>query len=209
MLTTILMFVLLFACVAMLYTDGLWSNTIRLVNVIMAALLAMNFFEPMAGWLENQQPSYTYMWDFISFWALFIVFSLIFRMLTDSVSKVKVKFLKIADQIGSGLLALWIGWIMVEITLMSLNMAPLGRNCLMESFSTKTEERMVIGFAPDRQWLAFTQKMSQGAYAYSDNEKTMFDPNGEFLPKYATRRAMLESNVQKTGALKADTVPGM
>ena len=48
-----LLFVVLFATVAMLYAEGMWGNAIRLVNVITAALLATNFYEPLGNWLEN------------------------------------------------------------------------------------------------------------------------------------------------------------
>jgi hypothetical protein len=202
------MFLVLFACVAMLYNDGMWSNAIRLVNVITAALLAMNYFEPLANWLEQQQPAYTYFWDFLSLWGLFIVFSIIFRLITDRLSKVKVKFLKIADRIGSGILSLWIGWIMLCFTMVSLHTAPLARNCLGGSFMP--EEKMVMDLAPDRQWLGFTQKMSLETYARSVNEadwkaeKTIFDPQGIFLLKYATKRANLESHVKTNNALKVN-----
>jgi uncharacterized membrane protein required for colicin V production len=212
MIITVLMLAILFACVAMLYNEGMWSNSIRLINVITAALLAMNFFEPAADWLEDQAPGYSYFWDFVAIWGLFIIFSLIFRLITDRLSQVKVKFLKITDQIGSGVLALWIGWVMVGFTLMSLNTAPLARNSFNGSFSSKTEDRMVLGYAPDRQWLGFTQKMSLEAYAHSATEaewkakKTIFDPQSEFLPKYATRRANLESNVKDKGSLTVSSL---
>ena len=69
------MFVILFACVAMCYAEGMWSNAIRLINVVTAGLLAVNFFEPLARWLDGMQPSYTYLWDYLSLWALFAVFA--------------------------------------------------------------------------------------------------------------------------------------
>ena len=206
MVVTLLMFAILFACMAMLYNDGMWSNAIRLINVITAALLATNFFEPAADWLEQQAPTYSYFCDFVALWGLFIVFALIFRLITDKVSQVKVRFLKITDQIGSTVLALWIGWVMVGFTLTTLNAAPLARNALNGGLSSSTDNRMVLGFAPDRQWLAFTQKMSLDTYAHSGSEaerkKTTFDPHGEFLIKYASRRAALESNVTEKGQLR-------
>ena len=58
MIVTVLMLAILFACAAMLYNDGMWSNAIRLINTITAGLLAMNFFEPAADWLEQQAPAY-------------------------------------------------------------------------------------------------------------------------------------------------------
>ena len=80
----------------------MWSNAIRLINVVTAALLATNFFEPLAAWLDlSCAPSFTYVWDFLALWALFAVISTVFRLLTDKVSQVNVRFLGLADRIGS------------------------------------------------------------------------------------------------------------
>ena len=56
---------------------------------------------------------------------------------------------------------------------------------------------MFFGLAPDRKWLAFTQRMSQGAYSGAT-----FDPEGEYMVKYAIRRAELEEHAKKTGTLR-------
>ena len=88
----VLMILIFLAVVATNYTEGMWSNAINLVNVVTAALLAVNFFEPLAGALDDWQPTFTYVWDFISIWALFCVFMLIFRVLTDSISRGKSPF---------------------------------------------------------------------------------------------------------------------
>ncbi len=201
----LLMIVLIFACVATLYADGMWSNAVRLINVVTAALLATNFFEPLARWLDGWQPSYTYLWDFLSLWAIFAFSFGILCEVTNRISQVKVRFLKIADRVGSGVLALWIGWVMVCFTMMTLHTAPLSREFLFKGF--QPEERMVFGLAPDRQWLGFTQKMSMGAFSRSATPdewargKYVFDPKGEFLPKYATRRAQLQENITKFDTL--------
>jgi len=203
MLTLLTVF-LIFACVALLHIDSMWSNAIRLINVVTAALLAMNFFEPLANWLDQSKPSLSYYADFIALWGLFIFFSVIFRTLTDRASRVKVKFNDLADRIGSAFFSLWISWVMVCFTMTTLHAAPLSKNFLGESF--QPEERMFFSLAPDRQWLGFTQKMSQGPYAHSVSEaewkaeKTIFDPRGEFMPKYATRRANLENKFKKGGS---------
>ncbi|MBN2578970.1 MAG: CvpA family protein [Pirellulales bacterium] len=208
MYVTLLMFVILFACLATLYADGLWSNAIRLINVVTAALLAMNYFEPLAAWLDAKQPTYTYYWDFLSLWGLFVIFSVIFRVLTDLLSRVKVRFLKIIDRIGSMILALWIGWVMVCFTMTSLHTAPLARNFMGKDNGFKPEERMVMGLAPDRQWLAFTQWTSRGPYARSvseadrKREAKLFDPKGEFMPKYTTRRSGVAKQVKEFGTTR-------
>jgi hypothetical protein len=197
--------VILFACVAMLYKDGLWNNALRLMNVIMAALLATNLFEPLARWLDDMLPSYTYVWDFLSLWALFAAFVTVFRLSTDRISLIKVRFLGIADRIGSAFFAFWIAWVMVCFTAMTLHTAPLARNFLFGGFTA--EERMLLGFAPDRQWLGFMKKVSMGSYCRStlasEPEKYVFDPNADFMVRYNTRRQKLQENVAKSDTIRA------
>ena len=50
---TLLLLLIFVGCIAALYTDGMWSNAIGLINVVTAALLATNFWEPAADWLER------------------------------------------------------------------------------------------------------------------------------------------------------------
>jgi hypothetical protein len=210
-LLTLLMLAIIFACMAVLYTEGMWSNAIRLINVVTAGLLATNFFEPLAGWLESLGGwwrSFTYVWDFLALWILFIAFSSILRALTDQVSKVNVKFLKIADRIGSSVFALWVGWVMVCFTMTTLHTAPLARNFLYDGF--QPEQRMFLGFAPDRQWLGFVQKESLGPFCRSatpeewQREKYVFDPRADFMPNYSARRKALEENVTKNDTIRVN-----
>ena len=202
----LLLLVIIFACVATSYAEGMWSNAIKLINVITAALLAMNFFEPVANALEKWQPSYTYVWDFLALWGLFGLFLMVFRELTDRISKVQVRFLKVVDRIGSGVFSVWIGWVMVCFTLATLHTAPLSRNFMWDGF--KPEASMMFGMAPDHEWLGFMQKMSMDTFCrmapMDDKEKYVFDRYGEFLPKYASRRANLESQIIKTQTLRTN-----
>ena len=193
-----LMLLIFFAVVATCFTEGMWSNAVRLINVVTAALLAVNFFEPLARTLDNWQPSYTYLWDFLSLWGLFGLILLVMREITDRVSHVNVRFLKLANRIGGVVFSIWVGWVMVCFTMMTLHTAPLGRNFLFEGFSTQTDARMMFGMAsPDVEWLGFTQKMSTGAFAGSEE----FDPRAEFMPKYATRRTELEKRISTADSL--------
>jgi uncharacterized membrane protein required for colicin V production len=122
------LFLIFVICVGFLYTEGMWGNALRLINVVTAALLATNFWEPMANFLEqNVSKSFTYFWDFISLWVLFIFFLLIFRTATKFASKVNVRFLALANRIGGAAFAVWIGWVMVCFTLMTLQDVPGAR----------------------------------------------------------------------------------
>ena len=62
---------------------------------------------------------------------------------------------------------------------------------------------MILGLAPDRQWLGFVQKESMGTFCCSATpeewaiEKYVFDPKADFMPKYATRRQQLKSKLRR------------
>jgi hypothetical protein len=191
----LLTFAIIAACVGLLLNEGIWSNAIRLINVVTAALLATNWYETVAGWLDG---SYTYFVDFVALWFLFCLFMVIFRVATDFASRMKVRFLATADRIGGVLLATWIGWVMVCFTMMSLHTAPLPRNFL----GFEPGKAAFFGLGPDRQWLAFTQRMSRGGF--SRWTPTEFDARGEFIPKYASRRNALEAHVKKYNAFRVD-----
>ena len=64
MLTLVLLLIFLIV-VGLLWLQGLWSNAITLINTTLAAMVALNYFEPVANLLDKQFPSYTYLWDFL------------------------------------------------------------------------------------------------------------------------------------------------
>lgn len=188
---------------ASLYTEGMWGNAIQLINTVTAALLATNFYEPTARWLEGMSDSlrsYTYCWDYLLLWVLFALFLLIFRSVTDKLCCVKVRFLKIADQIGSVIFACLVGWVFVAFTLFSLHTAPLSKNFLFGAF--KADKRMMLGLAPDRAWIQFTHSVSKKAY--SRNPSQIFDPFGQFQSKYEMRREEIEKHVTKEKTLRVN-----
>ena len=105
----LIMILLFFGCVAFLVNGGLWTNTLVLINTVTAGLIAFNYFEPLAGWLDKQLPSFTYVWDFLCVWLVFSVAMGIMRTATDLLSQVKVKFKRPVDQIGGILMACIVG----------------------------------------------------------------------------------------------------
>jgi hypothetical protein len=195
-LLTVALCAVFISCVALTHTEGLWGNTIRLVNALAAALLAINFFQPLAGWLEDLLPSYKYYWDFVALWGLFAGFAWIFGTLTDRASRVMLRFPQIVEQIGSWGVSAVIGWLMVSFTLMSLHTAPLGRNFLFGGF--QPEQRMFFGLAPDRKLLSLVRHQSRGPLCTSAGRKqgtrgiNVFDPEGLFIATYAQRRSELD-----------------
>lgn len=223
-LLPLLMLVIIAACVGTVYPEGLWSNAVRLVNVIFAGLFATNYWEPVARWAEQMEPTFTFFWDFLSLWGLFCGFLVIFRLLTDFISRVKLRFRKIVDRIGSALLSVWIGYVMVCFTMFTLHTAPLAEYFMGGGF--RPGENNFLGLAPDLQWAGFVQKMSLGPFCrrlaeeeltrYGNAEQevekmlAVFDRQGDFVPKYAARRRWVEEYLQQHGTprvLESDVIP--
>lgn len=208
----LLLFLLFVAIAATLYPEGMWGNAITLINVVTAALLATNFWEPLATLIEEQVPSFTFFWDYLMLWVLFALIYGIMRAATDKLSRTKVRFLQVVDQVGGAFFAAWVGWVVVCFAAMSLHTAPLGRNFMFGGFDP--EARMMAGLAPDRQWLGFMQSMSRGPFSRNltpperdqntygrathpdEQGLAVFDRRADFLPKYATRRSMLQEYVE-------------
>jgi Colicin V production protein len=202
----ILLVLIFVVAIATLGLEGLWGNALTLVNVVTAALVATNFWEPLAGWLLAKEPRGQYLWDFVSIWGIFILTISLMRLASDSLSRHRVRFPKLLDVIGGYFFAAWVGWVLICFTTFTLHTAPLARGFMAGAF--KPEERMFFHLAPDRQWMGFMQKMSQGSFARGasadDPEAHVFDPKGEFMVKYATRRKLFEKNI---GLLPSKTGP--
>ncbi len=189
MYITIFLAVVFAVCVAFVFSEGLWGAAIMLINVMTAALLATNFFEPLATWLNGMLPSFTYLWDIVAVWAIFALSLVIMRLATDFLSRHKVRFLKPLDVGGGLFFAAWIGWVMVQFTLFTMHMAPLSRNYL--GFQEKPDDKMFFGLGPDRDWLAFIHGMSKDGALGRDSDNHIFDPNADFILKYGARRDAL------------------
>jgi len=183
--------------IATLGNEGMWSNAIVLFNVVTAALVATNFWEPVVARLMSQVPGGAFVWDFTILWALFAACYLVLRTVTDAASRVRVRFPRPVDTGGGYFFAAWVGWVMICFATMTLHTAPLSKNFLFGGFTP--EKRMFFGLAPDRQWLGFMQKQSRGSLARGapadQPEAYLFDPKGEFMPKYAARRLIMEKGV--------------
>ena len=195
-----LLFVIFVAVAISLYTEGLWGNALRLINVVTAALLATNFYEPLANWIEgvsDMMATFKYLTDFICLWLLFGIAMGVLRGLTDYASKVKVRFHKIVEQVGSGILSCCVAAVMVSFVTMTLHTAPLAEKFLFGGFQSDTP--MMMGLAPDRKWLGFSRTVSGGAFSRSPAKA--LHPR-HFRDQYKQRRIEIQKHVESTGKIR-------
>lgn len=214
MIFNLLLLAIVFICVAMMWTEGMWGNAIRTVNTLFAAMLATNYFEPLADYLEGHAASYSYMWDFLSIWFIFALAFNLLRACTDAISKYQVRFRLPIEYAGRAIFAVWTAWILVCFFNFSVHTAPLARTAFQGGFASKPTSLSFFGLAPDRKWLGFAQSRSRGALSKKDagnrsrfpedNGKNVFDPNSEFIFKYAQRREELQKHNAKKGTLRVN-----
>jgi len=155
----------------------------------------MNFYEWVATSVTKISDSirpWEPLIDFLSLWTCFILFMVVFRAVTDAVSKVRVRFLKVVDQTGGIALSLCIGWVMVGFTLTSLHAAPLAQYPLLGSF--QPQNKMFFGMlAPDREWLGFTKYQSSNGYCRAVDQDLSFPT--DFIEKQFERRQHIEKYI--------------
>jgi hypothetical protein len=193
---TLILFAIMFGSLASMLAGGLWGNVLIFINAVTAALLATNYWEPLANWLNAKSNTYTFLWDFMAQWGIFVLAMVVFRALTDVLSKVKVRFKKPVELAGGIFFALLTGWVLVCFTTFTLHTAPLAQTPLGGEFAPKPETRMFVGMGPDRRWLAFVNMLSRGAFQRGGTAEKPnlheFDPEADYMFKYAQRRKQFE-----------------
>jgi hypothetical protein len=190
-------------------SEGMWGAALTSLIVVISGLLAMNFFEPVAELLEGFSSSLRWrsLCDISALLGLFAASVTVLRITTDRISP---RFIS-SDRLiyglgrwGGGLLA---GYVTMAFLLTALHTGPFPRD-----FWGFTPERSnLLGVvAPDRQWLGFTQWVSEESLKRSDlkvfdGPRTIRAATGEgigprknttwpsFIIRYASRRQQLSS----------------
>lgn len=208
----IILLIILAAVTWSVASEGMWGAALTSLIVVISGLLAMNFFEPVAGFLESFGSS---MWwrshcDIFALLGLFAVSVGVLRISTDRISP---RFIS-SDRLiyglgrwGGGLLA---GYVTMAFMLTALHTGPFPR----DFWGFTPERRNLLGaVAPDRQWLGFTQWVSEESLKWPgdgkvfDGPQTFRVPTREgigprknttwpsFIIRYATRRQQLASGI--------------
>lgn len=181
-------------CVA---SEGAWGAGIVMLSVIFSGLLAMNFFESLAVALEGTLPSdYA---DVVALTGLFTGFVFLIRLGTERIAPTEIELPAPVYQAGRWGFAAVAGYVTMAFLLTALHTAPLPR----EFVGFRPERKNFLGItAPDRQWLGFTQHVSEKVFRnHVGGRPRVFDGNLMKLPgrkdtiwptfpiRYASRRA--------------------
>jgi hypothetical protein len=153
----------LFASLAMMVREGLWSNTLTLVNVLISGLVAFGFYSPLTILLDEQlNGRFTYLLDFLCLWVLFVVAMIICRSVTGLLSNTRMRFKYPVDDVGGPLVGLFTAWVIAGFVLATLHTSPMPKDAFSGRLVyTADDVNSQSGFtAPDLAWLRFVQRVS-------------------------------------------------
>ncbi len=156
----------LFASFAMMVREGLWSNTISLVNIVISGLVAFGFYAPLTIWLDEMTGgANTYWLDFVCIWVLFTVTMLICRLVAAMASGTRMRFKNPIDPVGGPLVGLIAAWVLAAFVTATLYTSPMpadafGGKLLHDDSEVVSASALT---SPDLGWLRFVEHMSSAS----------------------------------------------
>jgi H+/Cl- antiporter ClcA len=187
--------IVMFAGVAMMVREGLWSNTIMLVNIIISGLVAFGFYSPLVIYLdEKTDGEHTYWLDFAVIWALYCATFVVMRTLTAAASKTRMRFKNPIDPIAGPAMGFLAAWVLAGFTLATLHTSPMPKSAFSGKlvYGNKAEVESASMFTqPDIAWLNFVERMSAPDAAYLPSGAGAFGAWG-FVDIYQKRREKFE-----------------
>lgn len=152
---------------AMMAREGLWSNTITFVNIVVSGLVAFGFYAPLTIRIdEYTEGKNTYFLDFVVIWFLFSVTAVILRALTRLLSATRMRFKHPIDPIGGTVMSEIASWVLATIVMASLHTAPMGQDAFGGGLVKSADVANASGFftfafqQPDAAWLKFMESMT-------------------------------------------------
>ena len=162
MLVQVLAFLLVIGIAFYQVTQGLFNALIMTILSVFAAVIAFNFYEPLALTLAEWQPQTAHA---IALLALFVIPLLLLRIGFDLLLRNNVVFGMWADRIGGGVLGIITGIILVGMLTTTLQMLPWGWTVLgYEPYDRKlTRDSSLAPFYPDEFVVGMVSMFSEGS----------------------------------------------
>jgi uncharacterized membrane protein required for colicin V production len=195
--------IVVFAGLAMTVREGLWSNTLTLLNIIISGLVAFAFYSPIVAYLDEDVTNgqHTYWLDFAVLWALYAATMVIVRTLMGAASKTRMRFKHPIDSVGGPLVGFIAAWVLAAFTLATLHTAPMGKDAFSGKLVYSNVDSASLIMQPDATWLKFVETMSKPA-AMGAESVDHFGANA-FVKIYTDRREKFDkadSLIVKRGA---------
>lgn len=185
---------------------GFWNNVITWVNLMISALVASSFFEPLAVRLNENAPESTYLVDFVAIWGLFVATYGVLRIFTELFSRYKLQFDQWTETIGRTVMSVLIAFTFLAFASFTLHTAPLPVDGFWGNQFQPTPDARTLGIGMDRTWMGFVKTLSVGSMSefkesrllppydlFSESGVREFDPQGVYTSRYRQRREQLST----------------
>lgn len=195
-------------------SEGLWGAALMFFNVVFAGIIAMNFYEPLAGLVDKAGINWG-MTDVLCFLVLFCVALLIMRLTTESIAPGMVRFPTPIYHAGRFMFAAATSVVTFGILIVAFEMAPIHK----KAFGTvdyKAAPPFGLGF--DHGWLGFFQYTTGLFSSESDTpdplgeygKANIFDPKGRWLLDHQEARPYGDDKLlgDEPGGAGADAAGG-
>jgi len=125
---TVMLGFLFFAAVAMTVNEGLWNNTIALLNIMLAGILGIFGGVPLGAFLlakSGKSEDFAWYFVFAGVWAVFALSVTVMHLATSGASSVRMRFLPMLDKVAGPLMGLLVAIMLTSFTAFTLERVPI------------------------------------------------------------------------------------
>jgi hypothetical protein len=187
-----------------LTSEGLWGSALMFFNVLFGALIAFNFYEPLAALLDRTGINWGFS-DTLCMLGLFCVSVLILRMTSETLGPAMVRFPAAIYHIGRLIFGLGGAVITVAVIILAFHAAPVHKKIFTAIDYTS---KPPFGLGIDHQFLGFFQHTTGNIFArYGVGSRDpfreyghggavkVFDPRAEWLINHQEARPYGEGSL--------------
>ncbi len=187
-----------------LTSEGLWGAALMIFNVVFGAMIAFNFYEPLAALLDRTGINWGFS-DTLCMMGLFCISVVMLRMITETLGPAQVRFPMPIYHIGRLIFGLGGAVVTMAVIILAFHAAPVHKKIFQAvRYDTKPPFRLGI----DHQWLGFFQHTTGAVFArygvggrdpfreYGHGGSVqVFDPRAEWLINHEQVRPYGEGSI--------------
>jgi uncharacterized membrane protein required for colicin V production len=187
------------------YRNGLFSSVAMLIKVVLAGLVAFNFWEPIADALDPafQNNVLAGSEDLLTLMALFALTLFVLRLLTNRIAPEMIEEHGTLQHLGAGVVGLITGYLLAGFLICAMQTLPLEENFMGFAPRVPSESAFRSILPPDRVWLVMMRHAGASPLTWKEEPQPegsaavdryqTFDRNATFELRYLRYRRWLDN----------------